>query len=318
MLGSGENLMRLASILPSGSVESVPVAAAPDGTWIELAGLIGREAPRMKLVLPWLMAHGGHLAERAAAWTGPRYRESEFEFLAPVVRPHSFRDFFAFEEHAKALRARSGAALPKEWYETPMFYFSNHNALVGHNAAVPPPAGCAELDFELELGVVIGHGGRNIAPARALEHVVGLTIINDLTARDLQRRELAVGLGPTKSKDFATAVGPWLVTRDVFTDRIDGEKLSLEMAARLNGRELARGNVASLFHTIPRLIAQASRDADLYPGDLIGTGTLGLGCILEIGQEKAGGWLKAGDVVELDVERIGVLRTRIARRLILQ
>lgn len=306
--------MRLASILPSGSVEPVPVAAAPDGTWIELAGLIGREAPRMKLALPWLMAHGGHLAERAAAWRGPRYRESEFAFLPPVVRPHSFRDFFAFEEHAKMTRASRGVELPAEWYETPMFYFSNHNALVGHNAAVPPPADGAELDFELELGVIIGHGGHDIAPARAWEHVAGFTIVNDLTARDLQRREQAVGLGPAKSKDFATAVGPWLVTREVFADRIAGEKLTLEMSARVNGRELSRGNVAALYHSIPRLIAQASRDADLFPGDLIGTGTVGTGCILDLGPQNAGGWLKAGDVVELEVEQIGILRTRIARR----
>ncbi len=315
IVGAGENHMRLASILPSGSVEPVPVAAAPDGTWIELAGLIGRDAPRMRTALPWLMVHGGHLAERAAAWRGPRYRESEFSFLPPVVRPHSFRDFFAFEEHAKAARGRTGVALPAEWYEVPMFYFSNHNALVGHNAAVPPPAGCAEMDFELELGVVIGRGGRDIAPARAWEHVMGCTIINDLTARDLQRKELAVGLGPTKSKDFATAVGPWLVTRDVFADRIAGEKLTLEMSARVNGRELSRGNVGALYHTIPRLIAQASRDAELFPGDLIGTGTVGSGCILDLGPEKVGGWLKTGDVVELEVERIGLLRTRIGKRL---
>lgn len=304
--------MRLASILPSSSVETVPVAAAPDGTWIELAGLIGRDAPRMKLALPWLMAHGGNLAERAAAWSGPRYRESEFEFLSPVVRPHSFRDFFAFEDHAKA--RRNGQGMPREWYETPMFYFSNHNALVGHNAEVTPPAGCEELDFELELGVIIGRSGRDIAPARAWEHVAGFTIINDFTARDLQRKEQAVGLGPTKSKDFATAVGPWLVMRDKVADRIKGETLSLEMTARLNGKELSRGNVASLYHSIPRLIAQASRDAELFPGDLIGTGTVGSGCILDLGPDKTGGWLKAGDVVELEVERIGVLRSRIAAR----
>lgn len=304
--------MRLASILPSGSIEPVPVAAAPDGTWIELAGLIGREAPRMKHALPWLMTHGGNLAERAATWRGPRYRESEFAFLPPVVRPHSYRDFFAFEDHAKA--RRNGQGMPAEWYETPMFYFANHNTLVGHNAAVPPPTGCTELDFELELGVIIGRGGRDIAPARAWDHVMGFTIVNDLTARDLQRKEQAVGLGPTKSKDFATAAGPWLVTRDVMADRIAGEKLTLEMSARLNGRELSRGNVASLYHSIPRLIAQASRDTELFPGDLIGTGTVGSGCILDLGVEKTGGWLKAGDVVELEVERIGVLRTRIARR----
>ena len=306
--------MRLATILPYSSVESVPVAAAPDGTWIELAGLIGREAPRMKGALPWLMVHGGNLAERAEAWRGPRYRESDFSFLPPVVRPHSFRDFFAFEEHAQAARAWTGGGVPAEWYETPMFYFSNHNALIGHNAAVAPPVGCAELDFELELGVIIGHGGRDIAAARAWEHVMGFTIINDLSARDLQRKEQAVGLGPTKSKDFATAVGPWLVTRDEVADRLVGEKLSLEMCARVNGRELSRGNVARLYHSIPRLVAQASLDAELFPGDLIGTGTVGTGCLLDLGPENTGGWLKEGDDVELEIERIGVLRTRIARR----
>lgn len=306
--------MRLASILPRASVESVPVAAAPDGTWIELAGLIGREAPRMKGALPWLMAHGGNLAERAAAWSGPRYRESEFSFLPPVVRPHSFRGFFAFEEHARAVRARRGLAMPAEWYDTPAFYFANHNALVGHNVAVAAPAGCVELDYELELGVVIGHGGRDIAVARAWEHVAGFTIVNDLTARDLQRSEQAVGLGPAKSKDFGTAVGPWLVTRDVMADRIEGEKLTLEMVARRNGRELSRGNVASLYHSIPRLIAQASRDAELYPGDLISTGTVGTGSLMDIGAEKVGGWLKPGEVIELEVERIGLLRTRVSAR----
>lgn len=304
--------MRLASILPRASVEPVAVASAPDGTWIELAGLIGRPTQRMKLALPWLMVHGKNLAERAAAWRGPRYRESEFSFLPPVVRPHSFRDFFAFEHHAKA-RA-NGSGLPSEWYQAPMFYFANHNSLVGHNAAVLPPAGCVELDYELELGVIIGHGGRDISPGRAWEHVAGLTVINDLTARDLQRKEIAVGLGPTKSKDFATAVGPWLVTRDVFADRIEGEKLSLAMTGKVNGRELSRGNVSTMYHSIPRLIAQASRDTELFPGDLIGTGTVGTGCILDLGPDNTGGWLKAGDVVELDVERIGLLRTRVAKR----
>jgi len=306
--------MRLATILPRASVEPVPVAAAPDGTWIELAAVIGREAPRMKHALPWLMAHGGHLPERTAAWKGPRYRESEFAFLPPVVRPHSFRDFHAFEQHAKNAPGRRGHEMAPAWYETPMFYFSNHNALVGHEAPVCAPAGAVELDYELELGVVIGHGGRDIAPHRAWEHVAGFTIINDLTARDLQRQEMAVGLGSAKAKDFATAVGPWLVTREALADRIAGEKLTLAMSARVNGRELSRGNAAALFHPIPRLIAQASRDTELFPGDLLGTGAVGTGCIFELGPENTGGWLKPGDVVELEVECIGVLRTPIVAR----
>ena len=306
--------MRFATILPSASLEPVPVAAAPDGTWIDLAGLIGRAAPRLELALPWLMTHGAKLPERAAAWKGLRYRESEFAFLPPVVRPPSFRDFYAFEQHVKTARSRRGLEVPPAWYEIPVFYFSNHNALAGHNAPVRPPAACHELDYELELGVVIGHGGRDIPAERAWEHVAGFTLINDLSARDLQRKEMGVGLGPAKGKDFATAVGPWLVARAEFADRIEGETLTLELSARVNGRELSRGNISALHHSIPRMIAHASRDVELFPGDLLGTGTVGTGCILELGPEKTGGWLKPGDVVELEAERIGVLRTRVAAR----
>lgn len=306
--------MRLATILPRASLEPVAVVGAPDGTWIELAALIGRAAPRLELALPWLMAHGAALPQRAAEWKGPRYRESEFAFLPPIVRPPAFRDFYAFEDHVKTARARRGLAMPPAWYEVPVFYFSNHNALLGHDAPVFAPAGCAELDYELELGIVIGRGGRDITAEHAWEHVFGFTVINDLSARDLQRQEMSIGLGPAKGKDFATAVGPWIVTRDSVRDCIAGERLSLAMQARVNDRELSHGNVAALHHSIPRLIAHASRDAELFPGDLLGTGTVGTGCILELGPENTGGWLKPGDLVELEIERIGALRTRIIER----
>lgn len=306
--------MRLATILPRGSLEPVPVAGAPDDTWIELAALIGREAPRVETALPWLMNHGTSLAKRAASWTGPRYRPSEFAFCPPILRPPAFRDFYAFEQHVKTARARRGLEVPPAWYEVPVFYFSNPNALIGHDAAVTAPAGCAELDYELELGVVIGRGGRDIAPEHAWDHVYGFTIVNDFSARDLQRTEMSVGLGPAKGKDFATAAGPWLVPRGELAECISGETLTLEMCARVNGRELSRGNVASLHHSIPRLIAHASRDVDLFPGDLLGTGTVGTGCILELGPENTGGWLEAGDSVELEIEKIGVLRSRVVAR----
>lgn len=306
--------MRLATILPHASVEPVVVAAAPDGAWIELAGLIGRPVPRLEDGLPWLQAHLAHTTERTTQWTGPRYRESEFQFLPPVLRPAAFRDFYAFEQHVKTCRARRGLEMVPAWYEIPVFYFSNPSALVGHGGEVWAPAGSVELDFELELGVIIGRPGRDIAPGRAWAHVAGFTVLNDFSARDLQRAEVTVGLGPAKAKDFATGLGPWLVTRDECADRIQGEHLRLEMVARVNGRELSRGNVASLHHSIPRLIAQASRDTELFPGDLIGTGTVGTGCILELGPENTGGWLKPGDVVELEIERLGVLRHQIVPR----
>lgn len=306
--------MRLATLLPSAQHEAVPAVAAPDGTWISLAEIRGTGPHLLQEHLSWAFEHAAQLAERMAAWTGPRLHLGEFDFLSPIVRPPSFRDFYAFEAHVKTARARRGLEVPAAWYELPVFYFSNPNALVGHDAAIFAPAGCEELDYELELGIVIGRGGRDIPPERAWEHVAGFTILNDLSARDLQRREMAVGLGPAKGKDFATAVGPWLATRDEFADRIEGERLTLGMSARVNGRELSRGNVADLHHSIPRLIAQASRDVELFTGDLFGTGTVGTGCILELGPEHSGGWLKPGDVVELEIERLGVLRTRIVAR----
>jgi len=306
--------MRLATLLPPASVKPVPAAAAPDGSWVELSQLTGRSEPRLEDALPWIAAQASQIEERAAAWKGPRHLPGEAALLPPVVRPPAFRDFYAFEAHVKNARARRGLAMEPDWYEIPVFYFSNPGSLVGHDGEVFAPAGSQELDYELELGIVIGVGGRDIPADEAWKHVAGLTIINDLSARDLQRAEMAVGLGPAKGKDFATAVGPWLASLDEFTDRIEGERLTLAMSARVNGRELSRGNSSSLHHPIPQLVARASRDAELFPGDLIGTGTVGTGCILELGPENTGGWLKPGDVVELDIERIGILRTTIVAR----
>lgn len=306
--------MRLATLLSSTLNQPVPALALADGTWVPLAALHGTTLLRLEEYLPWLLAQAAQICEHAATWQGPHLHPGEFSFLSPIVRPPAFRDFYAFEAHVKTARAKRGLDVPTAWYQLPVFYFSNHNALVGHDAVVFAPAGAQELDYELELGVVIGPGGRDIPSDRAWEHVAGFTILNDLSARDLQRQEMGAGLGPAKGKDFATAVGPGLVTRDEFADRIEGERLTLEMTARVNGRELSRGNVASLYHPIPRLVAQASRDAELFPGDLIGTGTVGTGCILELGPENTGGWLMPGDIVELEIERLGILRTMIVPR----
>lgn len=306
--------MRLATLLPSASNQAVPAVALPDGSWVPLAKFLGGSSLRLEDDLSGLLAQAVQIKHQLAAWPGPTLHPGEFSFLPPIVRPRSFRDFYAFEAHVKTARARRGLEVPAAWYELPVFYFSNSNALIGHEAPVFAPAGSRELDYELELGVVIGRGGRDIPVEQAWSHVAGFTILNDWSARDLQRQEMTVGLGPAKGKDFATAAGPWLVTRDEFADRIEGERLTLEMTARVNGRELSRGNVASLHHSIPRLVAQASRDAELFPGELIGTGTVGTGCILELGPEHTGGWLKPGDVVELEIERLGILKNTIVPR----
>jgi fumarylacetoacetate (FAA) hydrolase len=232
--------------------------------------------------------------------------------LPPVA---SVRDFYAFEQHVKTCRAQRGLGMVPEWYEVPVFYFSNPAGVIGHEDPVAAPKGSEALDYELELACVIGREARDVpADDTALDYVAGFTIMNDWSARDLQRREMAVGLGPSKGKDFATSLGPVLVTFDELADRYRDGRLHLEMTAAVGGRVLSRGDSGSMYWTWPQLIAHASRDATLRPGDVLGSGTVGTGCILELTPEAAGGWLKPGVVVELTVERIGTLRNRVVAR----
>ncbi|MGB2952575.1 MAG: fumarylacetoacetate hydrolase family protein [Gaiellaceae bacterium] len=221
------------------------------------------------------------------------YRRNEVRLLAPVPRPPSIRDAYAFEEHVRnAARVTGRAGVPKEWYEIPVFYFSNPAAVYGPDDEIPYPEGSEELDYELEVAAVIGSEGR----------IGGFTIMNDWSARDLQRQEMRVGLGPAKGKDFATSLGPVVVTPDELGD------LRLEMVARVNGEERSRGNLGDMYHSWEAILERAGRNTELLPGDVIGSGTVGTGCILEHGD---GRWLRPGDEVELEVEGIGVLTNRI-------
>jgi fumarylacetoacetate (FAA) hydrolase len=233
----------------------------------------------------------------------------------PVPAPASIRDFYAFEQHVRTCRRHRGLDMVPEWYKVPVFYFSNPSSVIGPDDPVCAPAGSQALDYELELACVIGREGRDLpADDRALDHVAGFTIMNDWSARDLQRVEMAVGLGPSKGKDFATSLGPWLVTFDELRDRYRAGRLHLEMTAAVNGRVLSRGDSGSMHWTWPELIAHASRDARLQPGDVLGSGTVGTGCILELTPEAAGGWLQPGDVVELAIEHLGTLRNPVVAR----
>jgi len=230
----------------------------------------------------------------------------------PVPRVNSIRDFYAFEQHVKTCRRQRGLDMVPQWYEIPVFYFSNAGSVIGPDEPVAAPRDSEALDYELEIACVIGKEGRDLpADDRALECLAGFTIMNDWSARDLQRREMAVGLGPSKGKDFATSLGPELVTFDELRDSYREGRLNLEMTASVNGRELSRGNSGSMYWTWPQLIAHASRDVWLRPGDVLGSGTVGSGCILELTPEAVGGWLKPGDVVELKVERLGTLRNGV-------
>jgi fumarylacetoacetate (FAA) hydrolase len=229
--------------------------------------------------------------------------------LPPIA---SIRDFYAFEQHVKAARKLRGLDMTPEWYEVPVFYFSNPAGVIDPDEPVWAPRGSQALDFELELACVIGQECSDVPDDdRALEVVAGFTIMNDWSARDLQRKEMAVGLGPSKGKDFATSLGPELVTFDELQDRYRDGRLHLEMSATINGRVVSRGNAGTMYWTWPRLIAHASRDTRLRPGDVLGSGTVGTGCILELTPAAVGGWLKPGDVVALTVERLGTLSNTV-------
>ena len=234
----------------------------------------------------------------------------EVRLVAPLPRPPSLRDFYAFEQHVATANRNRGRDVPPAWYELPVFYFGNHSAIYGPNADVPMPRTKA-LDYELEIACIIGRAGRDIGEEDAEEYIAGYTIMNDWSARDIQRDEMSVGLGPAKGKDFATSLGPWLVTPDELEPFALGDgRYNLPMIARVNGVERSRGNFRDIYYTFAQMIERASRDAALYPGDVIGSGTVGSGCLLELTAGN-GPWLEAGDVVELEIAGLGVLKNQV-------
>lgn len=231
----------------------------------------------------------------------------------------SLRDFYAFEEHVKTARANRGREMLPQWYEFPVFYFSNHHAIFRHDELVPKPHYTQRLDYELEIAFLIGKSGINIPAADAMDYIAGYTIMNDWSARDIQQKEMVIGLGPAKGKDFATSLGPEFVSPDELADRQIGAgaetRFDLEMVARVNGQELSRGNTKDIYFTFAQIIERASADVMLYEGDVIGSGTVGTGCLLELKGEESplGRWLDVGDVVELEIERLGILRNTIGK-----
>lgn len=273
-------------------------------------------------VLMTMLQRAGRLdryVERLRRSASDEYRTFRYP-LDPVildtpVQPPSFRDFYVFEQHVVNARKRRGLEMVPEWYDAPAFYFSNTAGIVGPNTPIRKPAESSEMDFELEIAAVIGKMGRDIPVAEADAHIAGFTILNDWSLRDIQRQEMKVGLGPAKGKDFATSIGPYLVTPDELEDRVlsdlsRGRRYDLVMTASVNGQEYSRGNASDMHWTFAELIAHASRNTVLRPGDLIGSGTVGTGCITEfpIGTFP---WLQPGDRVHLEIERLGILENEI-------
>src|SRR5919198_3091438 len=224
------------------------------------------------------------------------------DLRAPVPTPPSVRDFYAFEQHVKTARQRRGLEMDPDWYELPVFYFSNAAAVVGPSDDVPVPPGCRELDFELEVAAVVGMGGLDLDPAKAERHLAGFCVMNDWSARDIQRREMKLSMGPVKGKDFATTLGPFMVTPDELEAARKCRAFDLTMLARVDGEEYSRASLADIYWSFGEMLAYASRGTAVVPGDVVGSGTCGTGCILELslvyGEERYP-WLEPGDLVEL-------------------
>ncbi|CAN5828060.1 fumarylacetoacetate hydrolase family protein [soil metagenome] len=298
------------------SADKVLDLARGYGLLLEARGLTQKAARRIAAALfPNTMVgfiEGGEVALDAAReildWT-QKGEGSEALFglqnltmLAPISRSPLIRDFLAFETHLTNIYPKLGREIPPEWYNLPVYYKGNPGSVATHSDDIPIPASVDEIDIEFEIALVIGKGGSDIPRERAFEHVFGYMIFNDLTERKIQAREMSVGLGPAKSKDFAKAniFGPYLVTADEIPDIY-----TLEMEAKVNDALWCKANLSSVHWRFEDIIAYASQDEYLYPGEILGSGTVGDGS----GAERDT-YLKRGDVVELKVEKMGTLRNR--------
>ncbi|MGP4072890.1 fumarylacetoacetate hydrolase family protein [Piscibacillus sp. B03] len=268
---------------------------------------LGEEFPRT--MLEFIQNHNQYMSQLNISELDKTHLLKEVNLLAPLPNPPSIRDFMAFEEHIVNAAKQIGIEVAEAWYEIPAFYFTNHLVVSGHQDHVERPPKCMALDYELEMACVIGKEGKNIKASEAEDYIFGYTILNDWSARDLQAKEMKVGLGPAKGKDFATSIGPYIVTKDELEPYKLGDRYDLDMVARVNGTQLSKGNFKDIHYTFGDMIERASDGVTLYPGDIIGSGTVGTGCILELGEE--GKWLEIGDTVELEITGLGKLENRV-------
>lgn len=252
---------------------------------------------------------------------------SSVELIAPVPFPSSCRDGYAFRQHVAAARRNRKVEMIPEFDQYPIFYFTNHHGITGPGEIRCMPDHFEKLDFELEVAIVIAKHGRNIRAAEADEYIGGLMIMNDISARRLQMEEMMLSLGPAKGKDFATSIGPWLVTTDELEELAvpakeghTGKNWNLRMQCKVNGVKVSDGNLSDMDWTFAEIIERASYGTDLHPGDIIGSGTVGTGCFLELnGTGKLNDpaykeqWLQDGDTVELEIDRLGILTNTFVR-----
>jgi len=238
----------------------------------------------------------------------------ELLFGPPILRPPAFRDFYAFEQHVATMWRRRGGEVPEAWYRLPIFYFSNTSEIRGPDDPVWAPRGCRELDYELEVGALVDTAAFDLPPDRAEEAIGGYFVLNDWSARDLQRDETTVRLGPAKGKDFATSIGPWLVTPDELADVRTGKAFDLAMTADVGNLRTSAGSWSFVHFSFGEMLARACADVHVRPGEILGSGTVGGGCLLEAKDETLGRWLEPGDDVALSVERLGTLASPVVVR----
>ncbi|MPZ24653.1 MAG: fumarylacetoacetate hydrolase family protein [Dehalococcoidia bacterium] len=280
-----------------------------DGRIVDITDLLGSNETIRDIA--HLLRLPGEPLERVRQRVGevePGLSLDDVRLRQPLLQPPTIRDFFAFEEHVKNGRARRGLEVPEAWYRIPVFYFTNPLALSGPEDEISFPAACEWRDYELEIAAVVGREGRNVAADDAMSYIAGFTILNDWSARDIQRDESSVGLGPSKGKDFASSMGPWVVTTDELAPLIKDGRLTGRMTARVNGETWSDNTGAGMNYSFKDLVAHASRDSRIVPGDVIGSGTVGRGCILEQPDRR---WLDPGDTVEMEIEGIGTLRNKV-------
>ncbi|MDT7748721.1 MAG: hypothetical protein QOD96_2383 [Pseudonocardiales bacterium] len=287
----------------------------------ERAGLLRdgevRAADATASLLDLIEADGGlaAAAERAERAPAEVVDAAGLRLLAPIPRPPAVRDFLAFEEHLRnAVKALGRVDLPQAWFEQPVFYFTNPAAICGPDEDIAISPGSASFDYEVEVAAVIGTGGANLSPDEAEAHIAGYTVLCDWSARDLQAREQTIGLGPVKGKDSATSLGPVLVTPDELEPYRSGAGYKLAMSGSVNGQHYGGGNWSDIYWSFGQMLAYASRGTQLRPGDVIGSGTVGTGCILELsglhGNERYP-WLRPGDTVRIEVEELGIVTGHI-------
>ena len=254
-----------------------------------------------------------------------KHKLSNITLLPPIPKPNSFRDAYAFRQHVETCRKNRGAEMIKEFDEFPVFYFSNHNSMFADKDDIElMPDHFEKLDFELEFAAIIGKKGKNILSKDADKYIAGFCVLNDISARTLQSEEMKLNLGPAKGKDFANVIGPYLVTTDELKHKEIktpfGKKYDLEMRCYVNGDLISSGNTKEMSWTFAEIIERASYGVELVPGDIIGSGTVGGGCFLEINGTKKrtdknyiDRWLKQGDIIKMEIDSIGNISNKIIK-----